>query len=102
MPDGVGLCTMRQFRERNFSLSFAQPKPIGQQNWHIRLSEAGAQAICEAPKTGITFDRKAFAAAPASPSYVGFERNHILNRPITPFRRKNKLIQSLPDKMHCR
>lgn len=44
--------------------AFAQPKPIDQQTWHIRLSEAGAHAICEAPKGGITFDRKAFAADP--------------------------------------
>ena len=29
-----------------------------------RLSEAGAQAICEAPKSGITFDRESFAADP--------------------------------------
>jgi hypothetical protein len=28
------------------------------------LSDAGAQAICEAPKSGITFDRKRFAADP--------------------------------------
>jgi hypothetical protein len=43
---------------------FAKPKPIHQQTWHIRLGEAGAQAICEAPKSGITFDRKCFAADP--------------------------------------
>ena len=44
--------------------AFAGPKPINQQTWHIRLSDAGAQAICEAPKSGITFDRKSFAADP--------------------------------------
>jgi len=44
--------------------AFARPKTIDQQTWHIRLGEAGAQAICEAPKSGITFDRKAFAADP--------------------------------------
>jgi hypothetical protein len=44
--------------------AFASPKPINQQTWHIRLSEAGAQAICEAPKSGITFDRKSFAGDP--------------------------------------
>jgi hypothetical protein len=52
----------------NFALltcrAFARPKPIDQQTWHIRLSDAGAQAICEAPKSGITFDRKSFAADP--------------------------------------
>lgn len=44
--------------------AFAKPQPIDQQTWRIRLSAAGAQAICEAPKSGITFDRKAFAADP--------------------------------------
>lgn len=44
--------------------AFAKPQPIDQQTWHIRLSDAGAQAICEAPKSGITFDRKTFAADP--------------------------------------
>jgi len=42
--------------------AFANSKPINQGTWHIRLSDAGAQAICEAPKSGITFDRSAFAA----------------------------------------
>jgi hypothetical protein len=41
--------------------AFANSKPIDQQTWHIRLSDAGARAICEAPKSGITFDRSAFA-----------------------------------------
>jgi hypothetical protein len=44
--------------------AFASPKPTNQQTWHIRLSEAGAQAICEAPNPGITFDRKSFAGDP--------------------------------------
>jgi hypothetical protein len=60
----------------NFALltcrAFARPKPIDQQTWHIRLSDAGAQAICEAPKSGITFDRKSFAADPESPNCAGF------------------------------
>jgi hypothetical protein len=43
---------------------FANPKPISQQTWHIHLSEAGAQAICEAPRSRITFDQNAFAADP--------------------------------------
>src|SRR5262249_1943557 len=42
--------------------AFARPKPIDRQTWHIRFSEAGAQAICESPKSGITFDRTTFAA----------------------------------------
>ena len=43
---------------------FRSPKPLDQQTWRIRLSAAGAQAIREAPKFGITFDRKGFAADP--------------------------------------
>lgn len=43
-------------------LAFAKPTPIDRQTWHIRLSEAGAQAICESPKAGLTFDRETFAA----------------------------------------
>lgn len=44
--------------------AFARKKPVGQQTWHIRLSDAGAQALCEQPKAGITFDRTTFAADP--------------------------------------
>jgi RES domain len=43
---------------------FTKPNPLDRQTWHIRLSEAGVQAICEAPKLGITFDGKSFAADP--------------------------------------
>ena len=43
---------------------FTRPRPLSEQTWHIRLSDAGAQAICEAPKSGITFGRDAFAADP--------------------------------------
>jgi len=45
-------------------IAFAKPRPIAQQTWRIRLSDAGAQAVCEAPKSGITFGRKAFAGDP--------------------------------------
>ena len=44
--------------------AFARPRPIAQQTWRIRLCDAGVQAICEAPKSGITFDREAFASDP--------------------------------------
>lgn len=44
--------------------AFANARPIELQTWRIRLSDAGAQAICEAPRSGITFDRKTFAADP--------------------------------------
>jgi hypothetical protein len=40
----------------------AAASPAGMQTWHIRVGEAGVQAVCEAPKAGVTFDRKAFAA----------------------------------------
>jgi RES domain len=43
---------------------FTKPNPLEQQTWHIRLSETGAQAVCEAPRLGITFDRASFAADP--------------------------------------
>jgi RES domain len=61
--------SVRDPRHRmNFALlacrAFAKRKPTHQQTWHILISETGAQAICEAPKSGITFDRKSFAADP--------------------------------------
>ncbi|MGD9715390.1 MAG: RES family NAD+ phosphorylase [Thermomicrobiales bacterium] len=44
--------------------AFANTEPIDQQTWRLRLSETGAQAVCEMPKFGITFDRKSFAVDP--------------------------------------
>jgi hypothetical protein len=44
--------------------AFAKPKPIAWQTWHIQLNDAGAHAICESPKAGMTFDRDCFAADP--------------------------------------
>jgi hypothetical protein len=44
--------------------AFAKSRPIAQQTWRIHLSHAGAQAICEAAKSGITFDRTSFASDP--------------------------------------
>jgi len=43
---------------------FARAKPIKRHTWHIRFSAAGIQAVCEAPKSGITFDRQTFADDP--------------------------------------
>jgi len=43
---------------------FKKPQPVGLQTWRIRLSAAGAQAICESPKYGLGFDRETFAADP--------------------------------------
>lgn len=43
---------------------FTRPRPVSEQTWHIRLSDAGAQAICESPRSGITFGREVFAADP--------------------------------------
>jgi hypothetical protein len=44
--------------------AFANSKPIDQQTWRIRLSDAGTQAICEAPRSGITFDRSRLRSDP--------------------------------------
>jgi hypothetical protein len=44
--------------------AFTKPNPLARQTWHIRLSATGVQAICEAPKRGITFGRESFAADP--------------------------------------
>jgi hypothetical protein len=44
--------------------AFANSEPIDQQTWRLRLSETGAQAVCEVSKFGITFDRKSFAVDP--------------------------------------
>jgi RES domain len=44
--------------------AFARRRPLKEQTWHIRLSDAGAQAICESPRSGITFGRNAFASDP--------------------------------------
>ncbi len=44
--------------------AFAKPEPVSLQTWRIHLRATGAQAICEAPKSGIAFDRDAFAADP--------------------------------------
>ncbi|MCC6778387.1 MAG: RES family NAD+ phosphorylase [Hyphomicrobiales bacterium] len=44
--------------------AFAKPRPVDQQTWRIHLSTSGVQAVCEAPKSGITFDRTAFGADP--------------------------------------
>jgi RES domain len=43
---------------------FAKPVPTKLQTWRIHLRATGAQAICEAPKFGIAFDRDTFAADP--------------------------------------
>jgi len=43
---------------------FTNREPISLQTWRIHLSSTGAQAICEAPKSGLAFDRATFAADP--------------------------------------
>jgi RES domain len=43
---------------------FAKPEPVSLQTWRIHIRATGAQAICEAPKSGLTFQRDAFAADP--------------------------------------
>jgi hypothetical protein len=45
--------------------AFAKREPgTRRQTWHIQLNDAGAHAICEAPKASMTFDRDCFAADP--------------------------------------
>jgi hypothetical protein len=43
---------------------FTKADPVELQTWRIHLSASGASAICEAPKSGIAFDRQAFASDP--------------------------------------
>jgi len=43
---------------------FTKSKPVREQTWRIRLSDTGAQAVCESPRSGITFGRDAFAGDP--------------------------------------
>jgi len=40
--------------------AFAQSAPIAQQSWHILLRSESALAKCEAPSTGITFQKRDF------------------------------------------
>jgi hypothetical protein len=69
---GIDVIRYRSVRDpdRGFNLAllacrvFTRPKPVGEQTWRIRLSETGAQAVCESPRSRITFDRTAFAADP--------------------------------------
>jgi hypothetical protein len=44
--------------------AFAKPEPTGFQTWHLRLSEAGVQAVREFPRASLNFDRQSFAADP--------------------------------------
>jgi hypothetical protein len=69
---GVEIIRYRSVRDpgagKNLALltcrAFACREPVGLQTWRIHLRASGAQAICEAPKAGIAFDRAAFAADP--------------------------------------
>jgi hypothetical protein len=44
--------------------AFAAPAPIQRQTWRLRLSPAGVQALCEAPRLRLEFARAVFAADP--------------------------------------
>lgn len=44
--------------------AFSKPRPERFQTWRIRLGEAGVVAVCEAPRSRVTYDRRAFAADP--------------------------------------
>lgn len=41
--------------------AFASSEPLERQTWRIRISEAGAQVVCEHPMLRLEFDRNAFA-----------------------------------------
>jgi RES domain len=43
---------------------FKNSQLVSFQTWQLRLGAAGAQAICESPKSALGFDRKTFAADP--------------------------------------
>jgi hypothetical protein len=43
---------------------FSKSEPLSLQTWRIHLRASGAQAICQAPKSGIAFERDSFAADP--------------------------------------
>jgi hypothetical protein len=68
----IGIIRYRSVRDprQGFNLAllkcqvFTRSKPLREQTWHIRLSDAGGQAICESPKSGITFGGDAFRADP--------------------------------------
>ncbi len=45
-------------------LAFNDPAPVERQSWRIRMSAAGAQALRDHPRTGLEFDRDAFADDP--------------------------------------
>jgi len=44
--------------------AFVRPKPTSFQTWHIRLSAAGAHAVCESPRSRTTYGRQTFATDP--------------------------------------
>jgi RES domain len=43
---------------------FTRRRPVSLQTWRIHLGPHGAQAICEAPRLGLSFDRASLAADP--------------------------------------
>jgi hypothetical protein len=42
--------------------AFAKATPTSLQTWHIHPSAAGAHAVCESPRSRVTYDRQTFAA----------------------------------------
>lgn len=44
--------------------AFAKPRPTRLQTWHIHLSEAGAHAVCETPRSRVTYSHRTFATDP--------------------------------------
>jgi len=41
--------------------AFAQRQPVARQTWRMKLSATGVIALCEFPRSGVSFDKDAFA-----------------------------------------
>ena len=63
---------------RNIALlsarAFARKNPTGQQSWHLRLADSGAQAVCESPRLRFTLPWTAFAADPRIAAWLRSRR----------------------------
>lgn len=44
--------------------AFPKPEPVALLTWRLHINSNGVQAICESPKSGVAFDRAAFASDP--------------------------------------
>jgi len=70
--DGIEVVRYRSVRDPNHGMNlalltcrvFTKTEPFSLQTWRIHLRPTGAQAIREAPKSGLAFDRNTFASDP--------------------------------------